>query len=434
MKRILLLICSAISFAANATEYKIHSAVELQTLKLAPGDKVVLADGQWKDQRLVFSGKGTEAAPIVLTTEKPGVTKLTGTSTLLVEGTWLVVDGLYFTDGHSEKEDVIVLSAKTSYSRVTNTAIVNYNAPDIKKDYKWLSLYGHHNRVDHCWLEGKSHQGTTLVVWLSDQPNYHRIDHNYFGQRPELGVNGGETIRIGTSTWSMHDSYTIVENNIFNRCDGEIEAISNKSCRNILRNNLFYECSATLTLRHGNNNEAYGNIFIGNNKPNTGGIRIIGENQQVHDNFFQELTGTGLSAAISIMDGLPNPILTSHWQVKNAVISKNTIVHCKESLSIGAGKNADRYLPALNTVFNNNTIITDRQPVNWVDESVVMQFSGNIADVPAGTKLPEGFAVKATGTAKDKDGIWQVPGVKPDLFWKNTKVGPAWTSPVLGAR
>ncbi|NND98671.1 MAG: hypothetical protein HKN47_15220 [Pirellulaceae bacterium] len=26
----------------------------------------------------------------------------------------------------------------------------------------------------------------------------HRIDHNHFGARPELGRNGGETIRIGT--------------------------------------------------------------------------------------------------------------------------------------------------------------------------------------------------------------------------------------------
>lgn len=93
------------------------------------------------------------------------------------------------------------------------------------------------------------------MVWLSDKPNYHRIDHNYFGERSALGVNGGETIRIGTSTWSMFDSFTVVENNIFDKCDGETEIISNKSCKNIIQKNLFFECDGTLTLRHGNNNE-----------------------------------------------------------------------------------------------------------------------------------------------------------------------------------
>ena len=39
-------------------------------------------------------------------------------------------------------------------------------------------------------------------------PNYHLISHNYFGFRPALGVNGGETIRVGTSEWSFNTSRT----------------------------------------------------------------------------------------------------------------------------------------------------------------------------------------------------------------------------------
>lgn len=150
--------------ALHAKEYKISSAEELSSLHLAAGDKVILKEGVWKDQQLIFNGTGTEKAPVVLTTEKPGITKLSGNSTLKVNGTWLIVDGLFFTDGYSIKGDVIVVSDKSSYCRVTNTAILNYNHPDKKFDYKWLSVYGHHNRVDHCWLEGKTSQGTTLVV------------------------------------------------------------------------------------------------------------------------------------------------------------------------------------------------------------------------------------------------------------------------------
>ena len=94
-----------------------------------------------------------------------------------------------------------------------------------------------------------------------------------------LGVNGGETIRIGTSANSMESSRTIVENNTFKNCDGEIEIISNKSANNIFRNNLFLESKGSLTLRHGNNTLVEGNVFLGNNVSKTGGIRVINEGQ-----------------------------------------------------------------------------------------------------------------------------------------------------------
>jgi len=43
-------------------------------------------------------------------------------------------------------------------------------------------------------IQGKATKGTTLVVWLDGKTADHRIDHNYFGPRPALGQNGGETI------------------------------------------------------------------------------------------------------------------------------------------------------------------------------------------------------------------------------------------------
>lgn len=417
---------AALSDAA-AREYRISSAAELEHLSLAAGDKVVLADRAWKDQRLVLKGKGSEKAPIVLTTEKPGTTKLTGHSTLLIDGEWLVVDGVYFTDGYSIDKDVVVFAPGSAHCRLTNSAVVGYNHPDKRVDYKWVSVFGHYNRVDHCWLEGKTHQGTTLVIWLDERPNYDRIDHNYFGSRPELGGNGGETIRIGNSTWSLHDSYTTVEENIFDHCDGELEIISNKSGRNTIRNNLFFESKGTLTLRHGNDAEVYGNYFLGNGREGTGGIRIIGEHHHVHHNYFQDLTGTGLSAAISVMAGLPNPQLTSHWQVKNARIHHNLILDCRESFSIGAGKNRERYLSPLNTVFNDNIIVTGYQALHLVDDSAVIRFRGNwvyrATDAP---RLKEGFLSGNPGLKKTSKGMYTPGKSFPKPFWLTEKAGPYW--------
>ena len=43
-----------------------------------------------------------------------------------------------------------------------------------------------------------------------------------------------------------------MEQNFFDRCDGELEIISSKSCDNIYRGNTFLNCAGMLTLRHGN--------------------------------------------------------------------------------------------------------------------------------------------------------------------------------------
>jgi poly(beta-D-mannuronate) lyase len=429
IRYVLFLSLLAMTNSAFAKEYRICSADELSRIELKPGDKVVLKTGNWRDQQLLFRGNGTEKAPILFIAEGKDGIKVTGNSNLKINGQWLIVDGLIFTDGYSQNDDVILFSGESANCRLTNTAIINYNHPDKKVDYKWVSVWGHHNRVDHCWLEGKSHQGTTLVIWLDDEPNYDLIDHNYFGSRPALGVNGGETIRIGNSTWSLHDSYTTVEKNIFDHCDGELEIISNKSCKNVIRNNFFYESQGTLTLRHGNDADVYGNTFIGNGVPNTGGIRVIAENHKVHDNYLQDLTGTGMSAAISIMDGLPNPPLVGHWQVKNASITNNSIVNCKEPLIVGAGKNAERYLRPENVQFSNNKIVASGEVIRWADDSAQIRFENNI--VYASTKdeqLPAGFSILSpVSIKKDATGIYLIPSSSPlPRFWEVETVGPAW--------
>lgn len=147
--------------------------------------------------------------------------------------------------------------------RLTNSTISYFKVTPGIKDH-WVDIWGKNNRVDHNNFTGKTSTGTTLVVWLKGNEhieNNHRIDNNLFGFREELGENGGETIRIGTSTNSMKSSKTIVERNVFASCNGEIEIISNKSGDNIFRDNLFVGSKGTLTLRHGNNALVERNVF-----------------------------------------------------------------------------------------------------------------------------------------------------------------------------
>lgn len=402
--------------------YTIASAAELNELKLAPGDKVIMKSGEWKSQIINFKGKGTAEKPITLIAETKGSVILSGNSNLKIDGEWLVVDGLFFKNGSSLKDDVVIFTKATSNSRLTNTSIENYNPSEKTLDYKWVSLYGNHNRVDHCSITGKAHQGTTLVVWLDDKPNYHQIDHNYFGPRPELGANGGETIRIGTSTFSMNDSYATVQNNIFDKCDGEVEIISIKSGFNKIMNNLFYECAGTVTFRHGNNSEVSSNYFIANNVTNSGGIRLIGENQKVHGNYLYKVAGRTLRSAISVMNAYEKPSLSDYWQVKNADIQNNIIVSAREAFVLGSGKDNDRTVAPDGVNISNNYVINPTTLLVTQDEPKNLKMQSNQVE---GASIVAGF-VKMGNDLQMSDGIWQKKTELKKPFWLETAIGPDW--------
>ncbi|MBI5685497.1 MAG: right-handed parallel beta-helix repeat-containing protein [Verrucomicrobia bacterium] len=347
-----------------AAEFPVSNPAELViALKRArPADSLVMADGTWKDAEIVFAANGVAGKPVTLRAKTPGKVVLTGQSRLRIGGSHLVVDGLCFKDGCIKSGSVIEFrrDSKTfaSQCRLTNCAITDYNPAERGLDYKWCSLYGQSNRVDHCYFAGKTHLGTTLVVWVGDQPDCHRIDHNHFGPRPPLGENGGETVRVGTSEVSMNVSRTIVEDNLFERCNGEAEIVSNKSCENIYRRNTFLECAGALTLRQGKRCEVSGNVFIGNGKKNTGGVRVICEDHRVVGNRFYDLTGKDARAALCLMNGIPDSPLHGYFQVKRALITSNTVVRCAQDILIGyAGKGAT--LPPVDCVITNNVITAE---------------------------------------------------------------------------
>jgi poly(beta-D-mannuronate) lyase len=414
----------------------VSSAAEISTAMNSanPGDTLTMTNGLWVDQHIIFAGTGTDSQPILLQAENPGHVILTGTSTLRIGGSHLIVDGLYFRNGYSASGGVIEFRRNSSqladHCRLTNTAIVDYNPQSINTNYKWVSIYGSYNRVDNCYFRGKNHDGATLVVWFQSLVNpldhHHLIDHNYFAYRPELGFNGGETIRIGTSSYSMYDFYTTVEWNYFEHCNGEIEIISNKSGENIFRYNTFYESEGTLTLRHGNRATVRGNFFLGNGQPNTGGVRIIGEDHKVYNNYFHDLQGSGYRSAITLMNGVPNSPLNRYFQVQRAEISHNTIINCYQPFLIGAGSDNELTLPPLDCIIANNTVLTNNAYVifNLEDDPINMNYTSNIV-WGASLGLPDttsGILVTDPQMELAADSLWRpqtgspLIGAATDLF------------------
>ena len=372
-------------FSLNAAEFKVNTPIAFNSAltSVQPGDTITILNGTYSDWSIEFSANGTSSANIYLRAETTNGVILTGNSTLGIGGQYLVVDGLKFTNGYIPSGNVIefrnLSNVGSSYCRLTNTSIVDYSNPDSTIDTKWVSLYGYHNRVDHCYLKGKKNLGTTLVVWLDASPNYHEIDSNYFGYRPVLGLNGGESIRVGTSDWSQYDSFTTVEYNLFEQCNGEIECISNKSCGNVYRYNTFISCQATLTLRHGNRCSVYGNYFFANHVANSGGIRIIGEDHLVYNNYISGCSGSSFKSALTFMNGIPNSPLSGYFQVKRAVVAFNTLVDNVNNFNIGAAGDTSASLAPLDCVLANNIVYGTSSPLFLFNtQPINMTYQGNI--------------------------------------------------------
>ena len=384
-----LTVLSAVPLHAQGSDTFVTTREELADAlrQVEPGDTVTMANGQWTDTIIALSRDGVEGDSIRLRAETPGRVILNGRSTLDIGGDYNVVEGLRFEGGALSGGHVIEFRSSAggaaNHSRLTNSAVIDYNPASRSTEYKWVSLYGTYNRVDHSYFAGKTNAGATMVVWLEDppnaEPNYHRIDHNYFGRRPPLGENGGETIRIGTSTRSMQDSFTTVEYNLFERCDGEIETISNKSGRNTYRSNTFLSTKGSLTLRHGNGARVEGNFFIGNRLPDTGGIRVIGEDHVIVNNYLENLRGNGFRSALSLVNGVPNSPLNRYFQVKNALIAFNTIVGSTSPIVYGAGRDSERTLPPEDVTFANNVFVSEGGAVIRDDEPTTdVTWAGNV--------------------------------------------------------
>ncbi len=380
---------------------------------LKPGDEVVLANGVWKDVELVFKGNGSSKKPIQLKAQSTGKVIITGQSNLAFSGEYIIVSGLVFKNGSTPTGEVI--SFRTSnedlanHSRVTNTVIDNFSTEQRPISDLWVAMYGKNNRFDHNTLINKRNRGVTLAVRMNtaaSRNNNHIIEYNYFGPRQILGSNGGETLRIGTSHFSREYSNTTARYNYFDRTNGEHEIISNKSSGNSLISNVFFETQGTLTMRHGHFTKVEGNYFLGNRKPNTGGIRIINENQSVSNNYMYGLTGKRLRGALVIMNGVPNSPPNRYDPVINSKMNNNIVID-SDYIELGAGADEERSAAPSTSEFKGNIILgkSNLTPFTLYDDMSGIDFKDNHLNEEASTPIKSGFASTTYSIRTNKYGL-----------------------------
>jgi poly(beta-D-mannuronate) lyase len=381
----------------------VNDKIELnEAIKNAkPGSIIILKNGVWKDVEIKFLGKGTKENPIKLSAETPGKVFIEGVSNLSLGGEFLEVEGLHFRNGYSPTVNVIAFraDAKTMANncKVINCVIIDFNKLQRDNDDLWVQFYGRHNELSNCYIAGKTNGGPTVRVDLKGVQsikNYHKIINNHFGPRPRKGGARGETIQLGSSFTSMSPSNTIIANNLFEECNGEVEIISSKTNFNIIKNNVFYKSEGSVVTRHGNYVTIDGNYFIGDGvNEQYGGIRIINTGHWVTNNYFFNLKGTSFRSPLAVMNGIPKSPLNRYNQVTDVVVAYNTYVNCSSPWQFGVGANIAQaaVLPkseirsarAIRTTVANNIVYNEKGYEGIVvenDKADGVLFKNNIVD------------------------------------------------------
>ncbi|HCD34309.1 MAG TPA: hypothetical protein DER01_18000 [Phycisphaerales bacterium] len=359
----LLLVC--VTNLACAKTWQVESAKQLNDVckYVQPGDQIIWKDGTYADQDIKFAplNRADDQKPITLRAQTPGKVVLTGSSRILIDGKRLVVSGFDLNGGSIPSDWVIRFENGSQFCRLTQTRIHDKNGDGHKA--KWVYIHGLDHEIDHCTFTNKIIEDNLLTVWLNDGDSQkgvrHHIHHNYFANRPKgTDKNGWEIMRIGDSKTSMQAGRVKVSQNLFEKCDGEIEVISNKSCFNLYENNTFLHCKGQMTLRHGNHCVVRDNVFIGEGHALNSGVRIIGEGHIVEGNHLEKLGGEMFYGAIVMNNALSNGPLHGYWPVKDCVIRNNVLIECRTPFDIGVKSDRSKaFVSPTDTLIEGNTVI-----------------------------------------------------------------------------
>ena len=284
----------------------------------------------------------------------------------------------------------------------------------IGDEWNNLVCTSHHNRIDHNLFDGKYDGGSWVVIdgahgtSPGDISKYDRIDHNHFRNNTPRAANEKETIRIGVSDLTPCSAYCMVENNLFENCDGDPEVVSVKSCDNIIKGNTFRGCLGTVCLRQGSRNTVDGNYFFGDGKTvdgnGCGGVRVYGLDHKIVNNYFEGLTGEKWDAACTITNGdmlNSSSSWSAHFIPENIVFAFNTYINNKSDIEIGFTNNDNYGKSPVNNLIANNIFIQDTNPIVKVHTAKSLSgvsFSNNVMyatnTASIGTSLTEVQAVQ----------------------------------------
>ncbi len=350
-----------------------------QSLKqLQPGEVLEVADGACQvDKPLTVHGiKGTIEKPVIIRAANRGKAVILGIAGFVLnECEHVTVEGFTF-ENDADQPSVRLVNCR--HARVTRNLFRPMERSKPRHWEHWVTVEGaesSHNRIDHNLFERKVNRGSPLFIRGDDLAlvcsQHDRVDHNHFRDVVDAkGENGHETIRTGSNDLgaSGQSSFTLIEDNLLERCCGEEEIISLKSSDNIVRRNTLIDCAGAICLRLGNRNLVENNLIMATGDgPDFGGIKVYGFDHRITGNYFAGLTGTKHVAPFAFFPGMHDTPTTKNIgdnydsstcsAATRCIASFNTWVDCAPLLMGLEMEDPKRpHLPA-DCIFSNNLVM-----------------------------------------------------------------------------
>ena len=395
-RRLAAVLFPVLTVAAFAETHVVDSitALQLKINDAAPGDIITLKDGVYTTNKAItVSRRGTAEQRILIAAESIGGVEINGTHgfNFVQPAAFLTVQGFVFK--HAAGRNTV--GSGTAHVRFTR------NVFQCPGDGAYLTVVGDDAQIDYNEFRDKKSSGTMLSVTGTGTQAARRawVHHNHFHDFSNVGGSGAETLRFGLSQLSLSNAAGLVEHNLFERCNGEVELISNRSSGNTYRYNTLVDSpNSQLSLRHGNECLIYGNYLR-----NTEGLRIFGDRHQVFSNYFEKnYIGINIgNGGGEVAEGAP---LTSHDRPDDCVIVHNTLVENRTHYQMS--KRTPTALGATNTTFANN-VLQGGIAVKIEGPNAGAVWLGNVlwsvstaGDIPA-----EGYVVADPKLVPDANGI-----------------------------
>ena len=407
------------------------SAFKTAVAAVAPGDTIDVASGTYDlNSYMNVATPGTADQPILIRSKVRGGANLINKSFFDLKNTaYVTIEGFNFTPS----DGTVVKIESCNHVRVTRCrfAVVESTGSAwiiIQDLYNATAPASSENRIDHNLFENKTLPGNYVRIdgfqGTPTQPSQHDvIDHNYFRNIGPRITNELEAVRIGVSSLSGKPSYTVVEYNLFEDCDGDPEFVSIKTDEDTVRFNTFRSCQGTVCFRQTSRSVAYGNFFLGNGKDGTGGVRIYKTDNKVFNNYFENLTSTLWDAALTITNGDVDTSSTSsssHGRPLRSVFAFNTLVNNLHNIEIGYTNNGNYGKSVINPIIANNIIVGSKNNlVTYFTTPLNPAYTGNIF-FPKDSAVLGITATEAQITIADpklefRDSIWRLSVGSPAI-------------------
>jgi poly(beta-D-mannuronate) lyase len=362
------------SRAPRALSVSSLSALSTAVAAAVPGDRISVAAGVYSTGTIKIDRSGTAAAPIRISAASVGGTEIAGSAKIQFgDVSNVVVEGFTF----SSTAGVDVPAGARAVRVTRNTFQGN-------KTGAYLNVSADNAEVDHNTFQNKTTAGVYLQI---NGPGPHgmaknvHIHHNYFFNHQFKGANGGESIRLGLSGRQHGDARAVVEYNLFEKADGDSEALSVKSSNNTIRFNTFLDSRGTLSLRHGWGTRVEGNIIIGGHS----GIRFFGNNHTIVNNVVQGSDGLPMEVGGGeIRDDKDST--TAHEAADHCVVAFNTLIGTGGAVvKYGSGK---QFPPSDVTLADN--IIVGKGGGAVGGTGGALKFQGNLLNGASAGSMPAG--------------------------------------------